>query len=139
MRVGIGGCGVVGRPDINFGTDIGISFDWSVIVSDSVFCFWGVLTSHSFSSWLDPTGIDKKFDEDIDIETEDKCGIGHLSADLASVLVKGPCYEHEGNNGMMVPLDTPVRVGRRANAVDFDCESDASGPSEPEGLTDSSS
>ena len=86
----------------------------------------GVLTSQSLASWLDPRGVDTNIDED-------KCGIGYLSAHPVSVSVKGPCYEREGINGIAVPLGTPVRVGHRANAVDSDCESDASGPSEPEG------
>ena len=62
--------------------------------------------------------------------------IGYLSAHPVSVSVKGPCHEHEGINGIAVPLGTPARVGHRANAEDSDCESDTSG--EPEGLTDSS-
>ena len=95
----------------------------------------GVLTSQSLASWLDPGKTDKV----IDIENEDQCGIGFLSAHAVSVSVKGPCYEHEGNNDMTVALDTPQRVGHRANVVDLDYESDASGPSEPAGLTDSSS
>ena len=74
----------------------------------------------------------------IDIENEDKRGIGYISAHHVSVSVKGPCYEHEGNNDMTVPLDTPERGGHKANVVDADYESYASGSSEP-GLTDSSS
>jgi hypothetical protein len=125
--------GAGGRPDIdgNFGTGPYFSYDWGVIVSGSVFFFTWVLTSQSLASWLDPRGIEN--------ENENEGGIGYLSAHPVSVSVKGPCYKHEGNNGIAVPLGTPVRVGHRANAVESDCESDASGPSEPEGLTDGSS
>ena len=44
---------------------------------------------------------------DICIIDEYEDGIGYLSAHPVSVSVKGPCHEHEGDNGILVLLGTP--------------------------------
>ena len=48
---------------------------------------------------------------EIENENENEGCIGYLSAHPVSVSVKGPCYEQAGNNGIAVPLGTPVRCG----------------------------
>ena len=72
------------------------------------------------------------------IEHED-C-IGYLPARPLSVSVKGPCQEHEGDNGILLPLGTPESVRHRADVGSSDYDgnnSDASSSTEPN-LTDTS-
>ena len=72
---------------------------------------------------------------------EHEDGIGYLSAHPVCVSVKGPCHDHEGDSGILVPLGTPERVGHRADVGSSDYDrnnSDASSSSEPN-LTNSSS
>ena len=78
---------------------------------------------------------------DIGIIDEYEDGIGYLSAHPVCASVKEPCHAHEGDNGVLVPLGTPERVGHTADVERSDCDgysSVASVASEP-GLTGSSS
>ena len=161
MHVGVGGFGVGGRPDINgkvdsknnvhadyssfddfiyinYGTDIGFSFDWSVIVSDSVFFFMWGLNLTVFGFMVGSAGDRQEVRR------------GHRHRERGRVWHRVPLgtpCECVGQRAMLRVrgrrryggTSTPVRVGHRANAAESDCESDASGTSEPEGLTDSSS